>query len=390
VAHEYVHTIMVPAQIPDVIDRAIRIAMAQRTVTCVIVPNDVQEEAAEWDQARGVQIDIDGRMVGFRYPMEVNLVGDSRETLRALIPQVQRKSDRAWRQRVEKNVREWWEIVEARAMTSADPLNPQRVFWELSSRLPERCIITADSGSSANWFARDLKIRPGMRASLSGTLATMGPGVPYAIAAKFAHPDRAVIALVGDGAMQMNGINALITAKHYWREWTDPRLIVLVLHNNDLNQVTWEQRVLSGDPKFSISQDLPDFPYARYAELLGFDGIRVDAPEQLTAAWDAALSAKHPVVVEAITDPDVPPLPPHIAYGGQRALGSADEGRPRRLGCRAPVVRGKDEGVLPREMIRPRGLPRRARGDATRRSTAAPRSHGPAGRGGRRRRGAVS
>ena len=199
-------------------------------------------------------------------------------------------------------------------MNSADPINPERVFWELSPRLPENCILSSDSGSSANWFARDLKIRRGMMASLSGNLATMGPGVPYAIAAKFAWPDRVAIALVGDGAMLMNGINGLVTIAHYWKEWSDPRLIVMVLANHDLNQVTWEQRIMSGDPKFKPSQDVPDFHFARYAELLGLKGIRLDDPDQIGAAWDEALAAKCPVVIEAVTDPEVPTLPPHITF----------------------------------------------------------------------------
>src|SRR6185437_7049983 len=210
-------------------------------------------------QARGIQIDIDGRMLGIRYPMEVNLIGDAAESLRVLIPYLKRKEDRSWRQQIEKGVSEWWDLMEARAMDSANPINPQRVFWELSSRLPDNCILSSDSGSSANWFARDLRIRRGMMASLSGTLATMGPGVPYAIAAKFAYPERVAIAMVGYGAMQMNGINGLITVSKFWKEWKDPRLIVLVLNNRDLNQVTWEQRVIKGDPRFPGSQALPDF-----------------------------------------------------------------------------------------------------------------------------------
>ncbi len=242
-------------------------------------------------QARGVQIDIDGRMLGLRFPTEVNLVGDAAETLKLLIPLLERKTDRAWREAIEKGVAEWWKVLEARAMSEAKPINPQRVFWELSPRLPDNCILSSDSGSAANWFARDLKIRRGMMASLSGNLATMGPGVPYAIAAKFCFPERVVIAMVGDGAMQMNGINGLITISKYWREWSNPRLIVLVLHNNDLNQVTWELRVMTGAPKFEASQDIPDFPYAHYAESLGLKGIRVDRPDDLGHAWDEALAA---------------------------------------------------------------------------------------------------
>jgi pyruvate dehydrogenase (quinone) len=444
VAHEFVQIAMEPAQIRHLVDRACRIALAERTVTAIIVPNDVQESPAvkqpphkhgtvhsspgyrrprvvphdddlsraadalnagervamlvgqgalqaadevaavadmlgagvakallgkavlpddlpyvtgaigllgtkpswtlmqdcdtllmvgssfpyseflpEEGQARGVQIDLDGRMLGIRYPMEVNLVGDASETLRALMPLLNRQQDRSWREKIEREVGEWWKLMEQRAQLGADPINPQLVFHELSKRLPDGAILTSDSGSAANWFARDIKLRSGMMASLSGTLATMGPGVPYAIAAKFAHPHRPVVALVGDGAMQMNGINELITIAKYRHQWADQRLVVLVLNNKDLNQVTWEQRAMSGDPKFRGSQELPDFPYAQYGEMLGLEGIRVSTPDQVPAAWDRALAAERPVVVEAITDPEVPPLPPHITLEQAKAMSSA-------------------------------------------------------------------
>jgi pyruvate dehydrogenase (quinone) len=444
VAHEYVEMAMVPAQIRHLVDRACRIALAERTVTALIIPNDLQEadavaqpphkhgtvhsgpgyqrprvvpadedldraaavlnagskvamlvgqgamHAAEeveavaealgagvakallgkavlpddlpyvtgsigllgtkpsWDlmmecdtllmvgssfpyseflpeegQARGVQIDLDGKMIGIRYPMEVNLVGDSAETLRALLPRLERKQDRSWREKIEGGVAEWWNLIEHRAQLGADPINPQLVFHELSKRLPDGAILASDSGSAANWYARDIKLRKGMMASLSGTLATMGPGVPYSIAAKFAHPHRPVIALVGDGAMQMNGINELITIAKYRHRWPDQRLIIMVLNNRDLNQVTWEQRAMEGNPKFEGSQDLPDFPYARYAELVGLKGIRVETPDQVGPAWDEALNSDRPVVYEAITDPEVPPLPPHITIEQAKALSSA-------------------------------------------------------------------
>src|SRR5947209_1401392 len=435
VAREYVHMVTTPDQLRHLVDRAFRIAMAERTVTCVIVPNDVQEQdavenpprmhgtihsstgyrpptvvphdddlrqAAEilnagervamlvgagalhagpevvevaealgagvakallgkaavpddlpfvtgsigllgtkpsWNmmmgcdtllmvgssfpyseflpkegQARGVQIDLDGRMLGIRYPMELNLVGDSGATLRALIPLLHRKEDRSWRESIEKEVRRWWEILDAQAHEPAEPLNPQLLFHELSKRLPDRAILTSDSGSATDWWARHLRLRAGMKTALSGTLATMCPAVPYALGAKFAYPDRPVIACLGDGAMQMLGINALIDIAHYRDRWPNKQLIVLVLHNNDLNQVTWEQRVLSGDPKLEASQVLPDFNYAWYAEGLGLKGIRVDRPEDVAAAWDEALAADRPVLFEAITDPEVPPLPPHIRF----------------------------------------------------------------------------
>jgi pyruvate dehydrogenase (quinone) len=439
----YVHTIMTPESARHIVDRAFRVAQAERSVTCVIVPKDVQElpaadpahahdtihsgtstskpivvpneqdlrkaadvlnegrrvailvgagaagaveevvqvaeklgagvakallgravvpddlpfvtgsigllgTKASWDllmecdtllmigssfpyseflpkegKARGVQIDIDPRRIGIRYPMEVNLVGDARATLQLLLPHVQTKLDRSWRERVVKWNREWRDLARARAMAPANPINPQRVFWELSSRLPDRAILTSDSGSAANWFARDLVLRAGMMASLSGSLATMGPGVPYAIAAKFAHPDRPVIALVGDGAMQMNGNAELLTVAKYCKEWPDPRLVVLVLHNNDLNLVTWEMRATAGDSEYQASQELPDFPYAAYADLIGLRGIRVDRPEALGEAWDAALASDRPVVLDVVTDPDVPPLPPHVTLEQAKAFGMA-------------------------------------------------------------------
>jgi pyruvate dehydrogenase (quinone) len=282
---------------------------------------------SEWlpkpGQARGVEINIDPKMIGIRYPMEVNLVGDSAETLRALIPMLQRKPDRSWRERLEGEVTRWWEILADRAQESANPINPQLIYHELSPRLPDRVITTADSGSSTNWWARQLKLREGMRAGLSGTLATMAPALPYALGAKFAHPDRPVIACIGDGAMQMLGINTLIDIAQYYEQWENRQLVVIVLNNGDLNQVTWEQRVLAGDPKTPATQDLPDFPYARYAELLGLKGIRVDQPEQVAPGLDEALAADRPVVYEAITDPEVPPLPPHIRMEQVKHMTSA-------------------------------------------------------------------
>jgi pyruvate dehydrogenase (quinone) len=263
-------------------------------------------------QARAVQIDLDGRMLSLRYPMDVPLKGDSKDSLKALIPLIDRKRDRSWQNKIIEGVKKWWEVVEAQAMVDANPLNPQRVFWELSPRLPDNCILAADSGTAANWYARDIRIRRGMMASGSGNLATMGCALPYAVAAKFCYPERVAIALTGDGAMQMAGLNECITVSKYWKEWSDPRLVCLVLNNRDLNMVTWEQRVMVGDIKFNASQELPDFPYAQFAESIGLMGIRVEHPDQVGDAWDRALNADRPCVLEAITDPDVPPLPPHI------------------------------------------------------------------------------
>jgi pyruvate dehydrogenase (quinone) len=469
VAGEYVHMCTAPEQMRHLIDRAMRIAMAERTVTCIIVPGDVQElDAAEtpprahgtihsgpgyspprivpteedlrraaevlnagrrvailvgagalhatdeviqvaevlgagvakallgraavpddlpfvtgqigllgtrpsWDlmmgcdtllmvgssfpyseflppegQARGVQIDIDAKMLSIRYPMEVNLVGDSALTLRALLPLLKRKADCSWREEIERNVEEWWQVVEERSLSDADPINPQRVLWELSPRLPDNAIISADSGSVANWFARNLKIRRGMMATLSGTLATMCPGVPYALAAKFNYPERVAIALVGDGAMQMLGINCLITVAKYWRRWSDPRLIVLVLNNRDLNQVTWEQRVLAGDPKWETSQNLMDFPYAALAEMVGLKGLRVEQPDEVGPAWDAALSADRPCVLDVVTDPKVPPLPPHLTYEQAKSYAqSLLKGDPEAVGIVWQSIKEAMQGILP-------------------------------------------
>lgn len=277
----------------------------------------------ELDQARAVQIDIDGTMIGMRYPTEINLVGEAKATLRAMLPLLEHKPDRSWRETVEKNVSSWWETMEQQAMVDATPVNPMRVVYELSARLPDNAIVTADSGSSTNWYARNLKIRGQIRGTLSGTLATMGPAVPYAIGAKFAHPERPVVALVGDGSMQMNGMAELITIARYCPLWEDPRLIVCVFHNNDLNQVTWELRAMGGAPKFEESQNIPDVSYAAFAEGLGFDAVRVEKPDELGAAWDRVLSADRPAVLDVVCDPEVPPIPPHATLDQLKATTQA-------------------------------------------------------------------
>ena len=263
--------------------------------------------------ARAVQIDLDPAMLSLRYPCEVNLHGDAAETLRALLP-ILKEKPRGWRREIEQSLKDWWETLEARAKTKAHPVNPQRVVWEMSPRLPDNAIVTSDSGSCANWYARDYRVKRGQLASLSGGLASMGAAVPYAIGAKFAHPDRPVVALVGDGAMQMNNMAELITIAKYVDRWSDKRLVVCVFNNEDLNEVTWEQRVMNGNPRFDASQDIPDVRYSRFAELIGLKGIYVDDPDDLGAAWDEALSADRPVVLEVKTDPEIAPLPPHISF----------------------------------------------------------------------------
>ncbi|MFF3228333.1 thiamine pyrophosphate-requiring protein [Nocardia suismassiliense] len=303
----------------------------------------------DYGQARAVQIDIDGTMIGMRYPTEVNLVGDAATTVTELNGLLHRKSDRAWRETIEKNVARWWDTIERQSMLQAQPVNPMRVVWELSQQLPDDAIVTADSGSSTNWYARCLRFRDGMRGSLSGTLATMGAGVPYAIGAKFAHPDRPAIALVGDGAMQMNGLAELLTIARYYPRWRDPRLVVCVFHNNDLNQVTWELRSMGGAPKFEESQTLPEVSYAEVARSMGLVSTAVDDPDQLAGAWKAALSADRPVVLDVRCDPEVPPIPPHASFEQLKSTAEAVvRGDPNARHLLAQGAKTKAQEFIPR------------------------------------------
>nr|WP_297457129.1 thiamine pyrophosphate-requiring protein [uncultured Halomonas sp.] len=266
------------------------------------------------DQARAIQIDIAPEALGLRYPTEINLHGDAKPTLAALIERLEYKQNRRWRGKVQGWIDEWWQVTEARAGTDAAPINPQRIFQSLSPRLPNDVMLCCDVGTATNWYARYLRIRRGMLGSVSGGLASMGNGLPYLLAAKFCHPQRPAVAMIGDGAMQMLGNMALMTLAKYWQEWHDPRCIVLVLNNRDLSQVTWEQRVMEGDPKFDTSQDLPDFRYDQYAELLGLKGLCLERAEDIDRVWDEAFAADRPVVINAYTDGDVAPLPPHITF----------------------------------------------------------------------------
>ncbi|WP_336048717.1 thiamine pyrophosphate-requiring protein [Streptomyces sp. CA2R101] len=297
----------------------------------------------EFGKARAVQIDIDPHMVGLRYPFEVNLVGDARATLKALLPQLTRKKHGAWRKKIEKDTARWWEVMEGRAAVDAEPINPEYVVHALDALLPDDVILAADSGSAANWYARHLRMRGTMRGSLSGTLATMGPGVPYVIGAKFAHPERPALAIVGDGAMQMNGMAELITAAKYWPDWEDPRLVIAVLNNLDLNQVTWEMRSMSGAPQFLPSQALPDVPYADFARSIGLGGARVEKPGEVEGAWRTALAADRPFVLDFRTDPAVPPIPPHAeldqieATAAAVVKGDSDRGGMIRQGIKAKI-----------------------------------------------------
>ncbi|RSN34464.1 thiamine pyrophosphate-requiring protein [Amycolatopsis sp. WAC 01416] len=277
----------------------------------------------EFGQARAVQIDIDPRFLGLRYPTEVNLLGDAKGTLQQLIPLLERKTDLGWREKIEKDVGDWHETVTRQAMLEADPVNPMRIVHELSERIPGDAIVTADSGSATNWYARNLRMRGRMRGTLSGTLATMGSGVPYAIGAKFAHPDRPVIALVGDGAMQMNGMAELLTIARYRELWSDQRCVICVFHNGDLNQVTWELRAMGGSPKFEPSQSLPEVSYSDFALEVGLGGIAVDDLGELGEAWDVALSTDVPTVLDVRCDPEVPPIPPHATIEQMKSMTEA-------------------------------------------------------------------
>jgi pyruvate dehydrogenase (quinone) len=302
----------------------------------------------EFGQARAVQIDRSAKWIGMRYPYEVNLVGDAKATLQALIPLLQRKEDRSWREAVEESVAEWWRVVDRRALTDAEPVNPMRIFHELSLQLPDNAIVAADSGSAANWYARHLRFHGDVRGSLSGNLATMGPGVPYVIGAKWAHSDRPAIALVGDGAMQMNGLAELITITRYWTQWRDGRLIVAVLHNNDLNQVTWEMRAMEGSPKFAESQTLPDIDYAAFARDIGLGGINVDKASQIADAWRTALAADRPTVLDVRCDPNVPPIPPHATLEEAKAMAAAlIHGDEDRAGVLRQGIKQKAQQYLP-------------------------------------------
>ncbi len=299
-------------------------------------------------QARGIQIDINGSLLGMRYPTELNLVGDSAQSLRALIPLLKQKTDRSWREKIESDIRDWWKVIEARAHDSANPINPELVTWELSSRLPDNSIITADSGTTANWYGRTIKMRKGMMGSVSGSLASMGAAVPYAIGAKFAHPDRTVVCVTGDGAMQMNGINEMITVGKYWKEWSNPHLIFIVLNNRDLNQVTWELRIEGGDPRLPLTQAIPDFPYASFGKSTGLMGIRVDRPEDVGPAIDQALAANRPVVLDVYTDPNIPTIPPHITFKDAKMYSTALlKGDPEEAGIIKESVKSVVEGILP-------------------------------------------
>ncbi|NLU77674.1 thiamine pyrophosphate-requiring protein [Micromonospora sp. HNM0581] len=275
-------------------------------------------------QARAVQIDHDATQLGLRYPTEVNLTGDAAPTLRALLAALgPGPGPTRWRETIAGATAAWRQSQRELAEQDADPVNPQLLFASLDERLPDDVMLAVDCGTTTAWYARHLKVRPGMLASLSGTLLSMGGAMPYALAAKFAHPDRPLVALIGDGAMQMNGVNELITVAKYWQGWTDPRFVVLVLNNRQLAFVSWEQRSTEGTPMFPDSQQVPDIAYHRWAEVLGLRGELVDRPDQVADVWDRALRADRPTVINALVDPAELMMPPHFTAEQARNTAAA-------------------------------------------------------------------
>jgi pyruvate dehydrogenase (quinone) len=269
-------------------------------------------------QAAAVQVDIAAKSIANRYPIDVGLVGDTRATLEALLPLVEPSADPTWLDGVQGAVKRWRAISAQRARVEAAPINPELVLRELSDQLPADAQIALDVGSIVYWYARQLILPPGVPVHVSSTLASMGCSLPYGIAGKLARPDRPMIVLSGDGGFQMTGVAELVTLSRLWRDWADPRFVVCVLNNRDLAEVSWEQREMESSPRFAPSQDLPDFPAAAYAALLGLAGEKVENPADLAEAWRRALAADRPYVLEVITDADVPLLPPFPA--GQAKL----------------------------------------------------------------------
>jgi pyruvate dehydrogenase (quinone) len=265
-------------------------------------------------QARGIQIDLRPGQLGVRYPMEVNLWGDTKATLQALLPLVPQTGDLSFQEKVAEEMRDWEQTLHDLAFVEAEPINPRRVFYEMNERLPEGAIVTCDAGSTADWYGHHVRLKKGMRGDLSGRLATMLAAMPYATAAKFAFPDKPVVCTIGDGAFQMLGMNELITIKKYQHLWPNKQFVVMVLHNNDLTQVSWEMRTEDANPRWEGSQNVESIDYAAYAQTLGFKGIKVSDPAKIGAAWDAAFAHDGLTLLDVHTDKNVPPLPPHISF----------------------------------------------------------------------------
>jgi pyruvate dehydrogenase (quinone) len=274
--------------------------------------------------ARAVQIDLRPEQLGVRYPTEVNLWGDVGATLSALLPMLEQTTDRSWQDRLAGEMAGWEREMQAQAMASYDDgANPRRFFHELNARLPDDVIVTADAGTTADWYGHHVRLGRGMRGDLSGRLATMLAAMPYAMAAKFAFPDRPVVCTIGDGAFQMLGMNELITLKKYGKQWANKQFVILVMHNDDLAQVSWEMRTEDANPLWRAAQDVESIDYAGFAQLLGFRGVRVDSDDEVAAAMDAAFAHDGVTVIDAIVSRHVPPLPPHISADYAKNVGLA-------------------------------------------------------------------
>ncbi len=276
-------------------------------------------------RARGVQIDVDPMRIGLRFPVEVGLVGDAGRTLRALLPFLEPNRHRSFLDAAQKGMVEWWELMKERGTRQDRPMKPQVIAWELGKRLSPTAILSADSGTNTTWFARQIPIRRGQMCSLSGTLASMANGLPYAIAAQVAYPDRQCVAFVGDGGLSMLMGELATVAQH--------RLPVkiIVIKNNTLGQIKWEQMVFLGNPEFAC--DLFPIDFAGVARACGIAGFTVDDPAQCGAVLDEALSINGPALIEAVVDPLTPPMPAKITVEQAAHLtealarGTADAGK---------------------------------------------------------------
>jgi pyruvate dehydrogenase (quinone) len=274
--------------------------------------------------ARAIQVDLKPEQLGLRYPTELNLWGDVKSTLDALIPLLEQKEDLSWQQSVSDGMIEWEDEMKAQALAQYDDgVNPRRVFHELNKRLPDGAIVTADAGTTADWYGHHIRLRRGMLGDLSGRLATMLAAMPYAVAAKFAYSDRTVVCTIGDGAFQMLGMNELITVKKYLDSWQNKQFIIVVLHNDDLTQVSWEMRTEDGNPVWRTAQDVESVDFAGWAQLLGFTGVQVRSDDEIEPALDAAFAHDGVTLIDAYTSRNVPPLPPHISREFAKMTGEA-------------------------------------------------------------------
>ncbi|MEO8734564.1 MAG: thiamine pyrophosphate-dependent enzyme, partial [Flavobacteriales bacterium] len=267
------------------------------------------------DQARCVQIDIDPARLSLRYPAEVGLVADSKAGLQALIPLITRKTDRSFLEGAQKTMNQWRELMEERGTRDDTPIKPQRVAWELGKRLTNDAIVTSDSGTIATWFARQIMARGDQMYSLSGTLATMAPGLPYTLAAQYAYPGRQCVALVGDGGISMLMAD-ISTAVRYKLP-----VKIVVVSNGTLGQIKWEQMVMDGSPEFGC--DLQRIDYALVAEACGARGFHVEDPAKLGETFDAAFAYDGPAIIDCVVDPYEPPLPGEISFKQARKFATA-------------------------------------------------------------------